>query len=291
MQPPTLRFTPGDLVNGPHVRNLQSTLVMLGFDIGEFGADGWFGDSTHWAVRAFQAKAGLLIDGVVGPKTWEALEKEAISTAGTAPGGRKLVPEGFVDRRGLHDHPALYSAHRTPRAWSGIKGVTLHQTGCLLSDRPTRWDSVGAHIGVTRSGVIVLMNELTDFIWHGQGLSHHTIGIEISGNFHGLECRDWTVWKGGGGPHTLTDAQCKALNQRLLPWLRDQFDENGQRFEVVRAHRQSSGSRQSDPGEEIWRTVGLTWIDKLGIEQDPGWRTGSGRPIPEDWGGASGVAF
>ena len=35
--------------------------------------DGLFGSKTDGAVRAFQRKAGLAVDGIVGPNTWSAL--------------------------------------------------------------------------------------------------------------------------------------------------------------------------------------------------------------------------
>ena len=58
---------------GPEVKNLQERLTRLGHDCG--GADGDFGEHTGKAVRAFQAALGLAADGVVGPKTWAAIEK------------------------------------------------------------------------------------------------------------------------------------------------------------------------------------------------------------------------
>jgi peptidoglycan hydrolase-like protein with peptidoglycan-binding domain len=37
--------------------------------------DGIFGAKTDAAVRNFQTKCGLTPDGIVGPKTWEAIDK------------------------------------------------------------------------------------------------------------------------------------------------------------------------------------------------------------------------
>lgn len=60
---------------GEYVQLLQTKLIMLGYDLGSYGADGDFGSKTMAAVKAFQKDSGLTVDGVVGEKTWEALEK------------------------------------------------------------------------------------------------------------------------------------------------------------------------------------------------------------------------
>lgn len=60
--------------SGDDVRYCQELLIKLGYDLGSYGADGKFGAKTQAAVIAFQKKAGLSADGVVGPLTWEALE-------------------------------------------------------------------------------------------------------------------------------------------------------------------------------------------------------------------------
>ncbi|MGI2905492.1 peptidoglycan-binding protein [Tolypothrix sp. VBCCA 56010] len=60
---------------GEDVKALQRILNAQGFNAGE--VDGDFGDRTEAAVRAFQIKASLTIDGEVGPQTWKALDPEA----------------------------------------------------------------------------------------------------------------------------------------------------------------------------------------------------------------------
>jgi hypothetical protein len=56
---------------GPAVSRLQDRLRELGSDPG--ATDGDFGPLTEAAVRDFQAKHNLEVDGVVGPQTWGAL--------------------------------------------------------------------------------------------------------------------------------------------------------------------------------------------------------------------------
>lgn len=53
------------------VRGAQRRLIELGFDPGEI--DGRFGPNTEKAVKAFQKRYDLDVDGIVGPKTWERL--------------------------------------------------------------------------------------------------------------------------------------------------------------------------------------------------------------------------
>lgn len=69
--PVTLRK--GD--KGESVKNLQKLLIERGYDHIITKADGIFDDKTEAAVKAFQNNNKLKSDGIVGPKTWEALTK------------------------------------------------------------------------------------------------------------------------------------------------------------------------------------------------------------------------
>lgn len=60
---------------GPDVVYCQECLMQLGYDLSPYGADGKFGAKTESAVKAFQRDHGLKADGIVGPMTWDALEK------------------------------------------------------------------------------------------------------------------------------------------------------------------------------------------------------------------------
>lgn len=62
----TLRY--GD--EGDDVRALQILLLGNGFPCGKWGADGDFGIATENALKEYQQKKKLTVDGIAGPITW-----------------------------------------------------------------------------------------------------------------------------------------------------------------------------------------------------------------------------
>jgi hypothetical protein len=56
-------------MTGIDVEEVQDSLITLGFSVGSHGVDGVYGGDTERAVRRFQYKHGLLLDGIVGPET------------------------------------------------------------------------------------------------------------------------------------------------------------------------------------------------------------------------------
>ena len=60
--------------SGNDVKQLQENLIKLGYDCGPDGADGDFGNNTEKAVLEFQKDKKLVQDGIVGPKTYAAID-------------------------------------------------------------------------------------------------------------------------------------------------------------------------------------------------------------------------
>ena len=71
-KPSTIRK--GD--RGASVVEAQKLLLAHGYELPKYGADGDFGDETLKAVLAFQNDKRLVVDGLVGTRTWAALRAE-----------------------------------------------------------------------------------------------------------------------------------------------------------------------------------------------------------------------
>lgn len=76
---------------GSKVTQLQKNLIALGYSCGSAGADGSYGVGTASAVREFQTKNGLSVDGIAGPLTQKAIDAAiAAKTATTTTGGKQV---------------------------------------------------------------------------------------------------------------------------------------------------------------------------------------------------------
>jgi hypothetical protein len=75
---------------GENVKLLQKNLNALGYDCGK--VDGDFGSNTLKEVKKFQGDKGLKVDGIVGAKTWAALDKSDVPES--------TKPSRFVEIKG-----------------------------------------------------------------------------------------------------------------------------------------------------------------------------------------------
>jgi peptidoglycan hydrolase-like protein with peptidoglycan-binding domain len=262
---------------GAGVRRVQEMLDLLSFD--GFGkTDGVYGPKTERAVRRFQEMHRLKVDGIVGPRTMsmlkarvESLESEDVvfERADTGP--------TIIDI--TETHPPPRNATKWRRKASDITSIVLHQTGCEMPQSPLGWARVNAHYGITLEGVPVRLNPISMMIWHAQRLSGRSVGIEIEGNYPGVQDEPLSLWTPGGGPHV--------LNERMITAARVILDDILQQTAIhhVYAHRQSSKNRRACPGEAIWRQIAIPMRKRLGCNpHDLSQRFGDeAREIPNEW--------
>lgn len=220
----------------------------------------------------------------------------------------KLVEDGIVrpgNLQGLelpvefHDRTRTASKQHVrtlPRLWRSVTGICLHQTACLLGERPARWDTVGAHVGVTRGGKVLKLHEFNRVVYHGNGWNNGTVGIEIDGLYAGVEGRPETVWDDPGttireqGMELTPEAIVAA--RAAIRWICYEVAQHGGRIKALVAHRQASKNRRNDPGSAIWQEIAIPLHKELGLSEGGfGFTLGNGLPIPYDWNPDSGYRY
>lgn len=83
---------------GQDVRDVQYKLRQWGYYNGL--VDGYFGATTSRAVRDFQGRNGLRVDGVVGPQTWQALGLWTGAVVGTT-AAKSSPPANYSSTTGV----------------------------------------------------------------------------------------------------------------------------------------------------------------------------------------------
>lgn len=135
---------------GEAVKELQTLLREQGFAV---EVDGVFGRETEKAVKDFQAKHGLVTDGVVGAQTWEALAAGGQASPLLLSGKKVCVDPGH----GLPDPGAVSPQGLTEQEVALSIGLN---TVKLLQD-------LGAKVWITRSAERRLVERLR---WAGADL-------------------------------------------------------------------------------------------------------------------------
>lgn len=111
---------------GSEVERLQQLLNTRLQPSPNLRTDGDFGARTEAAVRLYQASVGLGIDGVVGPRTWEALENGRVTNPATAAPVSAQYPDapwmaiamqeiGQREIRGAQHNPRIIEYHASTR--------------------------------------------------------------------------------------------------------------------------------------------------------------------------------
>lgn len=195
---------------------------------------------------------------------------------------------------------------------SRVTGIVLHQTAVEygLTRRQVEAASgdqdlamarrgleVACHAIAFRRGVFVATHPLEVHVNHGNGLNATTLGLEVDGRYAGLEddpetaAREdlRTTWRGAP---TKLDERTVETARAALRWLVEEGRREGMPITKIWAHRQSSATRRSDPGEALWRALVVDYaVPELGLTTAPELTVGDGRAIPREWDPAGTVAY
>jgi hypothetical protein len=165
-----------------------------------------------------------------------------------------------------------------------IDTICVHQTACFFgpANDPTakhrRALDVACHALGFQDGTVALPNPLHWYVWHGNGFNSRSLGFEFEGVFPGLRKQRLL------SPLALETARFGIHELVRLG------REGGCPIQFIVAHRQSSSSRRSDPGQEFWEDVVLAYAVKvLGLVPIQSLKMGGGRPIPKEWDKEGGV--
>lgn len=178
-----------------------------------------------------------------------------------------------------------------------LRYLVVHQTACTFGKRryqPRRHYralDVACHELAFRDGVIVRAAPVDWWVFHGNEFNRHSVGLEIEGSYPGLMDDPETPRREDLATHWGDDARMTpvtdlvvATAQAALQDLVERCYDFGAGDLVLVAHRQSSATRRSDPGEELWQRVVLDYgVDVLGLKTDPDLVLDDGRALPEAW--------
>lgn len=108
--------------SGSDVKKLQETLNNHGYSL---AVDGQFGSKTQAAVRDYQKKNGLVVDGIVGTKTWGSLtSKGSASSSSLSSSGvssKKVSLPKSTPRPEYEKSDAVQSAENELKSWENNK--------------------------------------------------------------------------------------------------------------------------------------------------------------------------
>jgi peptidoglycan hydrolase-like protein with peptidoglycan-binding domain len=171
-------------------------------------------------------------------------------------------------------------AKQSPRRQTNIDSIVLHHMAYNIGNDVNLYKKVGAHYIVTADGQVAQLYDDVDFLNASNGFNPRSVAIEFAGNFpdhryHWWKSREKTL------PDRcyLTPTQIRA-GRCLLARLKAQLPG----IQYLYAHRQSSKSRENDPGPDVWFYIGEWALKNLGLtDREPQTHINKGQPIPEIW--------
>lgn len=235
---------------GEEVRRIQERLAEGGLYAGRI--DGVFGGGTEAAVRAWQQRTGLRVDGVVGPVTWgslfddrdlpdlasQSLDRRTAALTGTFETGRGF-PECFSGLSGDFDGQGIsFGALQ----WNFGQGSLQPLLGELLRDhREVMESTFGNHLGTLEAALAGDREELMAFSRAIQHPRRHVVFEPWRGMFRALgrtePCQAGQVRAAGGMYRTAVEwvRDFGLRSERAVALMFDIRVQNGSISRTVRA--------------------------------------------------------
>ena len=163
-----------------------------------------------------------------------------------------------------------------PRPPGSVYALVLHQMAFSRGSDPNRYLRTNSHFAIMPDGTTVQLHPVSALLWASNGLNPRSVAVEFAGNFPNVRGRCWSP--ATHGCHRLTDAQIVA-GRRLVDHLIRTIG-----LTHVLAHRQSSATRENDPGPDVWYHVGQWAVEQRGMKDGgPTFKVGTGNPILPAW--------
>jgi N-acetyl-anhydromuramyl-L-alanine amidase AmpD len=159
-----------------------------------------------------------------------------------------------------------------------VWALVLHQMACCfkVKDPLTRFLKMAPHFAILPDGRILQLHPILSLTGASNGFNAGSVAVEFAGNFPDTRGRWWHGEE--NGRDRVTPAQIEAGRYLVRYLIRTMG------LREILAHRQSSGTRDNDPGPDIWYQVGQWAIDNLGLKDGgPGFKVGTGNAIPDVW--------
>src|SRR5262245_2662725 len=298
---------------GEFVRWAQNTLnKALNLNL---QTNGMMDDATRNAIRSFQEREGLQVTGAIGPDTEQALiavdKKSASATEEPPSGDAGTEQESWWSNEAEWEGGNIFSRMtngggdvlgRTADAVGGgsriidltakadkslrksardpksVNALVLRQMGCCfkVNDPLTRFLKIAPHFAILPDGRILQLHPITAHTWASDGFNKDSVAVEFAGNFP--DTRGKWLNEDVAGRNQITKEQIDA--GRYL--VRHLIGATG--LTHILGRRQSSATRENDPGPDIWYHIGQWAVDNLGLNDGgPGFKVDDGNPIPDIW--------
>ena len=273
------------------VERLQLALMAMGYALPRFGADGFWGGETEAALSRYAHDHSF--EAPDEADEWSDLCADVLSVYRRV---EALGPMPAVDCR-PYAHAEDVAGRRR---WADIDSLLFHQMATVFGgDKRKRIPRVAINGAVTVDGDALRIHDPLTWVWHAQGYSQRSIGIEVEGWYAGVEGDDSTFWRPksrpGRQPMSLPDGVvCAALS--LSRYYIRLVAAHGGEVRHILTHRQAYPTKPSDPGEAIYRAVCAPLMQEFGLDGADQYRAAyryrkgakwvnvkPGRPVPSEW--------